>query len=72
MWSTVYDRPHIQLFNIEGFIVRDDYDVELENIIHSGKSIISTTLQDPHLALLDDANLVAHIRVIDMNHIFPK
>jgi hypothetical protein len=71
MWSTVYDNPDVQLFNIEGFDINNDYDDELENIIHSGKSIISTTVQDPHLALLDDANLASHVRIIDMKYTFP-
>jgi hypothetical protein len=71
MWSTVYENEYVQLFNIEDFDINNDYDDKLENIIHSGKSIISTTVQDPHLALLDNANLAAHVRIIDMKYTFP-
>jgi len=66
MWSTVYDSHAVQLFIMEAFNVKDDYDDELEKIIDSGKSIISTTDQDPYLALLDDTNLAAHVHVIIM------
>jgi tRNA A37 threonylcarbamoyladenosine biosynthesis protein TsaE len=71
MWSTVYDSPDVVLFNIDGFNVKEDYDDELENIIHSGKSVISTTTKDPHLHVISDPALIEHVRIIQMSTIFP-
>lgn len=68
-WDTVYEKPHVKLFNIEDFDFVD-FDYSLEIIIQSPQSIISTTHKDPTLLLQRISVYDRNIRAIHMTHVF--